>query len=333
MKKNITFQFFIFLLGCFLCTQAYAQQHKTEFTFSETVSTNLLRIMEANANAVFAEIHRAFYNQNTSGLTLSLSNVENNEAIQRIQNLWATSQFRCTETSVITRVLKSSNGYQVRNIPVYFEKADQEKYQNIVIEFTSSGKISDIYIALPEHQYAKIMGNSNKVEDLRQRQIILDFCENFRTAYNRKDLNLIEDVFSDDALIITGKVMQRQSKRGDMPVLISSPQIVYKEYNKKEYIDNLKLVFKRNSYINVKFDDIVVRQHDVKKFIYGVTLKQSWNSSTYNDEGWLFLLIDYKDENKPLIWVRTWQPFEDPVTKQKIHYNNEDIFGLSHFSF
>lgn len=229
--------------------------------------------------------------------------------------------------------MKSSNGYQVRNIPVFIEegKTDEDQFQSMVIEFTLDGRISDLYIALENHQYANIIGKSNEVSDLRHRQMILDLVENFRTAYNTKDLPFLNEIYSDDALIITGKVLAPQ-KRGDMPAAINKPQFEYSVQSKKQYLAKLSRVFASNSYINIKFDSIVVTQHEGNPNLYGVTLKQNWNTSTYSDEGWLFLLIDYEDENNPLIWVRTWQPLKDN-SSNSIYYNPEDIFGLGDFKF
>jgi len=116
-QKKIIRHLATVLLGSLLCAQTYAQ-HTTEFLFSKTAPDYLRKTMQDNAKAVFAEINRA-YELNKSGLSLSSSNVTG-EAIQRIQTLWATSHFYCTETGITTRVLKSSNGYQVRNIPVFF---------------------------------------------------------------------------------------------------------------------------------------------------------------------------------------------------------------------
>ena len=330
IKQKFIRHFATVLLGGFLSAYSYAQ-HTTEFLFLESAPGNIRAVMQTNAKAVFAEINRA-YDQNKSGLALSSTHVTE-EASKRIQTLWATSHFYCTETGITTRVLKSSNGYQVRNIPVFFAqgKTDKDQYQDMVIEFTAGGKISDMYIALPSHQYAKMMGNSNEVTDLRYRQMIVELVENFRTAYNRKDMPFLEDIYSDDALIITGKVLTPQ-KRADVPVAYNQTQIEYSNINKKQYLTNLKRVFEKNSYINIKFDEIVVTRHEGKPNIYGVTLKQDWNSSGgYHDEGWLFLMIDYEDENNPLIWVRTWQPLTDPSTGKPIQYNTEDIFGLGSF--
>jgi hypothetical protein len=219
-----------------------------------------------------------------------------------------------------------------RNIPVFVSQGttDEDRYQDIVIEFTTGGKISDMYIAIAPHQYAKIMGNSNEVTDLRYRQMIVELVENFRTAYNRKDLPYLNDLYSDEALIITGKVLTPQ-KRGDVPTLINTPQVRYDVKNKKEYLADLRKVFDKNSYINIKFDNIVVTRHEGNPNIYGVTLIQDWNASGgYHDEGWVFLMIDYEDENNPLIWVRTWQPLKDK-NGNDVPYSTEDIYGLGNF--
>jgi hypothetical protein len=320
------------LLGVFFCTHAYAQ-HTTQFLFTETVSDNLRNTMQTNATALFAEINRAAHDKERSWLTLSTANATT-EAIQRIQTLWATSHFYTAESgTVIQKVLKSSNGYQVRNISVIFEEGatDEDKEQDIVIEFNKSGKISDIYIAMPWHQYAKIMGNSNEVSDVRHRQMVLEQVENLRTAYNRKDMSFLETIYSEDALIITGKVITRQ-KRMDTPVAFNQQKIEYSVQNKKQYLTKLKNAFARNSYIKIKFDEIIVTRHEGNPNIYGVTLKQNWKSSTYSDEGWLFLIFDYKDEENPQIWVRTWQPLQDS-SGNPIHYSSEDIFNLGDFPF
>lgn len=317
------------LLSSLLCVQAYSQ-HITEFLFTETAPEPVRRTMQTNAQALFSEINSAA-DQHKSALTLSSYVTE--EAKKRIQSLWSTSHFYCTETAITTRILKFGNNYQVRNIPVFIEegKTDEDQFQSMVIEFTSTGKISDLYLALEWHQYANIIGGSNEVTDLRHRQMILDLVENFRTAYNTKDMPFLNNIYSDEALIITGKALTPQ-KRGDTPAAINKQEFEYSVQNKKQYLSKLSRVFASNSYINIKFDDIVVTQHEGNPNIYGVTLKQNWNSSAYSDEGWLFLLIDYEDENNPLIWVRTWQPLKDN-SGNSIYYNPEDIFGLGDFKF
>jgi len=168
--------------------------------------------------------------------------------------------------------------------------------------------IDGISISIDENKYKEIMDEHESVEDLYRRQVIVDFVESYRTSYNRKDLKYIESVFSDNALIITGKVIREKPKSDYALQSLSRERIVYQKRTKKEYVENLKRVFAGNKYINVQFDDVEVIQHPKLTDIYGVTLKQEWNSDSYRDVGFVFLMIDFQDELNPLIQVRTWQP-------------------------
>ena len=98
--------------------------------------------------------------------------------------------------------------------------------------------------------------------------------------------------------------------------------VEYVKHNKETYMNNLRRAFSANAFINVKFDEIEVMMHPDNSNIYGVTLKQHWNTSNYSDAGWLFLMIYFRDESNPLILIRTWQPLQVP---------RNDVFGLDNF--
>ena len=287
--------------------------HFTDFTFVGTVSPNTRQTMQNNANEIFRQIHESYFSKKQSVLP-SLNNATK-ETIVRTQALWSLNKFYCVETEVIVRVLEMPNkrGYQVRNIPVFFADGatEEDKYQDMVLEFTSDGQISDLYIALPMNQYSKIFETGNGVTDMRRRQIILEFLENFITAYYCRDITFIDKMYGNDVLIITGKELKRS---GNSPNLtgVDEKNVIY---SKSEYMQRLKTVFANNSFINFKFDEIEVIKDEEKDNIYGVTLRQHWNTSSYSDGGWMFLMIDFKNEYEPLIWIRTWQPLETPRNK------------------
>ena len=152
--------------------------------------------------------------------------------------------------------------------------------------------------------------------------MILDYVEQFRTAYNQKDINFLNQVFSDDALIITGKVITTKHAEG-----FTSQKIQYNKQSKEQYIKNLRGVFARNSYIKVTFDEIGVMRHPVNPNFYGVTLLQGWTSGKYHDDGYLFLLWDFTNESAPQIHVRTWQP--DKIGGKPLP--KDEVFSLSDF--
>lgn len=80
----------------------------------------------------------------------------------------------------------------------------------------------------------------------------------------------------------------------------------------------------------VKTEDVLVlhnRRKTPTKF--GVRLRQEWKSSTYSDEGYLFLLWEFPEDGRdPIIHVRTWQPEYVNGQRQK---PDEDISTLAGF--
>jgi len=233
-----------------------------------------------------------------------------NDGRKRFLSIWSTSSLSCNVSQLERKCLiRPAGGYQIRDIPVtmYDAPADQQN-QEIVINLTSDGKIDDVFI--PITQYADLLSANIKTEEIDLRMMVLSFVENFRTSYNRKDLKFIETIFSNNAVIITGKeIKPLPNSDKALRNSISTAQFEYQVKTKGEYIASLKKVFNNNKYINVEFDDIVVIRHPDPQYpVYGVTLKQNWHSSTYSDTGYVFLLIDFQDQLHPIITVRTWQP-------------------------
>lgn len=236
------------------------------------------------------------------------------DAASGISLLWRNMPFRCDEQQIVERVLCIySGGFQVRNVPVTLTGIqDSEAYKELVVDLDNTGRITLVNLSLGDNLYRKVMGDGTEVSDLRHRQVILDYVEQFRTAYNRKDIDFLEAVFSEDALIITGKVTYRRKSELGYSL---RPEIVYNKMNKREYLDKLKnKVFPNTRYIKVTFSDVEVVRHPTKDDYYGVRLKQDYRSMytggvPYEDEGYLFLLWDFRDESHPQIHVRTWQPY------------------------
>lgn len=323
MKKLLFNRFGVILLCLFMLLRANAQDRPRFYinTKGSSVPVDTIKKMESNIEGVFSEINSK-YRANDSVLNISSSNATE-IAIERIQALWKTSRFRCTElNNIIPRVLtRGGNGYQIRNIPVFFASGSspEDQYQDIVIDFDFDGKICDLYEAIEEVQYQKIFENSESVTDYRYRQMVAHFVESFRSAYNRKDLPYLKAVFSDDALIITATEVIRREFDKEKRKAYTKREYKYRVESKDEYIQRLEeKIFQNNKVIDIKFKIKSIQKHKDRP-LYGVTIKQDWNSSTYNDKGWLFLIIDYEDVNAPCIHVRTWQPLNTP---------QDSIFGL-----
>lgn len=299
------------------------------FKIIEGLSDQSLKAtMETNVNAMMMAMNTAA-NQNAKTVKLNKDNFTS-EAIKDIDQMWKSSAIFCPPVNIMSRCLKTSYGYQVRGIPVDLKEADEkEKRQELAIDFLPNGKISNVSIAIEMHRYDQIMAEKESDIDYARRQIIVDFVENFRTAYNRRDMKLLTSVFSDKALIITGKVISEKPNSDMDRLTLNNNKVIYIKQTKQEYLQNLSNVFKITKFINVKFDDIEVVQHPKYDDIYGVTLKQYWHTDRYRDEGYLFLMIDFRDADKPLIQVRTWQPYKNK--QGQVITQKNDVYHLGSF--
>jgi hypothetical protein len=309
-----------------LCYPAKAQFETTvELTY--TPNAQIKATLEKNAGLLLTELNNA--QAANRSLSLKALNMDA-DAEKHLMSLWASCPFRCDARKIKEECLKTYFGdFQIRNIPIIMEphagaNFAGERSQQIVLNFDAKGKLSDVCIALSSTKLRNEI-NAAKVPDAEKRLLILDYVEQFRTAYNRKDTAFLNRIFSEDALIITGTVSKIPIK-SDGPAVVGFRDREKAKINvlsKEQYLKKLKDAFKKNEWINVLFDSIHIRKHG-KNETYGVELVQTWTSSTYGDKGYLFLLWDFTNKDKPQIHVRAWQPEGTPEEER---YKLRDFKG------
>ena len=134
--------------------------------------------------------------------------------------LWENTPFTCPDEEIFEHCIKTGRGYQVRNIPLLLTPIEGEtieeddRYQEAVVGFDYAGNVESFYLTISNKLYMSVIKSNLKETDLRRRQEILDYVERFRTSYVEKDITFLEQVFSDDALIITGTVINQRHGDG-----------------------------------------------------------------------------------------------------------------------
>lgn len=294
-------------------------QDEVEVFVSELANHELRKNMETNATDLLNEVNSA-YSENRA-LQLNVQELTD-EARQEITELWQGSKFYVPEDRIIETVAQRTSGfYEMRNIPVYFlDPNGEELYEEGVLQFSPSGEISEFRIGLTAHRYQELLREGEDDIDRANREQILTFVEEFRTSYNRKDIDFLNTVFSDQALIIVGRVIQSTGERSAY-----ENQVEFLQFNKEEYIERLRHLFRINEWIEVGFEEVEITRHPRFDEIYGVSLTQYYNSSIYSDVGYLFLLIDFKLPEEPMIHVRTWQPTRESPENQKFSIGDLEI--------
>ena len=196
--------------------------------------------------------------------------------------------------------------------------------EEVIFSFDGNGKINNISFGLGKTAEADILGKG--VWNENARFTIMNFLENYQTAYALKRLDYISSIFDDDAVIITGKVTHvpaRNVVNGDMHGKVFDHDIIrYNRHTKDTYLRHLKNSFASKEYINLRFASNDIRKLGKGGELYAIQISQEYYSSNYGDKGYLFLMVDINDPEKPIIKVRTWQPERDP---------NFGIYGPEHF--
>lgn len=196
--------------------------------------------------------------------------------------------------------------------------------EEVIFSFDSDGKINNISFGLGKTAEADILGKG--VWNENARFAIMNFLENYQTAYALKRLDYISSIFDDDAVIITGTVTHVPARKvgaGDIQGMVFAHDIIkYNRHTKDAYLKHLKNSFASKEFINLRFESNDVRKLGKGGELYAIQISQEYYSSNYGDKGYLFLMVDINDPEKPIIKVRTWQPEKDP---------NFGIYGPEHF--
>jgi hypothetical protein len=218
------------------------------------------------------------------------------------------------------RFIQFGDGITCRSVPMsfHFKNNNRNFIEDVVFHFDKNKKVSSISLGLSQEALDDIIGKELWSEKVRL--VIVNFLESYKTAYALKRADYIESIFADDALIIVGSILKTKST-GDNPY--QNNQIVkYNRYTKEQYIRNIRHSFASNEFINIRFEDNIIRKSGKGGEVYGIQIKQNYFSSNYGDTGYLFLLVDINDPDQPVIHVRTWQPQKNA---------DGSIYGLSDF--
>lgn len=214
-----------------------------------------------------------------------------------------------------------ADGYLIgrsTHIKVKF-KGGRSFMENLVYRFNpQSKKIESVAFALTKQAENDIMNSAAAWPEI-SRWAILNFMEDYQTAFALKRLDYISNIFSDDALIITGTVLKKMKDTDQLfdankmiDLDTKTKNVTYSRHTKKEYIQRLDRIFKEREFVHLSFENNVTNIINLPSVVnrgaaFGIEIKQRYISTGYSDEGYLTLIFDTRGKN-PIIHVRLWQP-------------------------
>jgi len=196
-----------------------------------------------------------------------------------------------------------ANGYLVRGIKASFSfKKNNKSFVEDLVFYIKDEKIDGINFGLEQSALEDILRHS--MWDAQSRLVLVNFLENYKTAYALERLDYLNAVFSEDALIIVGNKLP-QPKASDVTA-VDAESYEHNKLTKSQYMKQLERVFAKQEYVNIQFEDASVKKTNRTSERYEIIIKQHYYSTTYADKGYLYLLADISDPEQPIIHVRVW---------------------------
>jgi hypothetical protein len=232
---------------------------------------------------------------------------------QKLQDLIKYNNPEIIENEYNVNINKTYEGWEVRAIPVFcfYPSLERQATDNLVLDFDDAGTLKDVNFSLFSGLYDSYVSDYSIDDTFQKRQVLIKFLEKYRSAYLNRDEKTLERIFSDDAVIIVGREMPRGTAIRDIEMRLDDgqPDVEYLKMNKTEFMNRQKRIFADQSDIHLGFNTCKVRQNNEDEDLFGISMRQEYASTGYSDEGYLFLLVDFK-ASEPMIYIRSWQPSE-----------------------
>ena len=222
-----------------------------------------------------------------------------------------------------------------RSVPMTFsfKNNNRQFVEDVTFTFNTDRKIESLAFGLGSVARSDIFDKAIGKWPEQSKMVLASFLENYKTAYALKRLDYIESIFSEDAYIVTGHVLKKPQHKIEGQPSLSKDEVRYTRHTKREFIRKLEQSFKSNQFINIRFSNNDVLKSGVGGEVYGIQIKQDYYSSSYGDTGYLFLLVDINNPDKPIISIRTWQPERNPNINSMLSKDDPSygIFGIENF--
>lgn len=226
-----------------------------------------------------------------------------------------------------------------RSVPMSFSFAggNRKFIEDVTFTFNADGLVESLAFSLGSEATKSVFSQGGDRWSDYTKMVIATFLENYKTAYALKRLDYINSIFDDDAVIIVGHVTKSAPRRqqGDFRTLeLPREHVTYVRKSKEEYLKQLEKCFRSNEYVNIRFAENDIAKSGFGGETFGIQIKQDYFSSSYGDQGYLFLMVDFNNEDAPVITVRTWQPERQQDITPRLKKDDPDygIYGLGIFN-
>lgn len=285
----------------FLCPILLRAQLK--FHFSDGIDNPVFKTqVESNVCKLLTEINRA--SAQNEPLDFSEIQIEKNAA-ERLRCLWHYMSFSCEWCQNVQPCLRDFTEYEIRNIPILVkpvvDKGKKELHDELVITFDKKGIITGVRMAMDNLDYLKLLFGGKNRNDMRMRREILKQLESFRSYYQEKNIDDIEQYMNADAFVIVDT---------DSNLIANGIKRMWQDkqrfaQKKKQLLSNLRQLSLQKGKVEVEISDIELHRHGGNPYAYAVLFRLTLSQDKFKEmeatDGYYFQIWDFSDEETPKI--------------------------------
>lgn len=192
-----------------------------------------------------------------------------------------------------TYVSQTGSIFSIGELVLYRRFNELIEVHELVLFFDEDGTFVDAEKISATNSVAPFVMQQEPAEEEISREIKA-LVEEFRQAYNNRNLDAVGNLLHPDARVIAA-------------VQLPDGRTFYRRNITPEYVQTLQSIFDDNPEVHLRFEEIEVLAHPFVSHLYGVHLKQYWDATNYSDEGNLFIIVDMQQSGQSGVQVRSWK--------------------------
>ncbi|MGM0589964.1 MAG: hypothetical protein ACQETE_16220 [Bacteroidota bacterium] len=279
----------ILLLGLILTLPVGAWAQSAEVT-KITITDGVDRFTAADLEAEVDTLLQAIRTWNTTGE----DTFPEEPGSEQLKPLVQQHQLEVYYQDVQTVAVESFDGHTVPNIVLKADGEQGAEPMALALTFALDGTFLRVSADEREFSAQRILAADMPVNP-DERNRVEGYLAQYRQAYQKKRFDQLSELIDETAKIVTGKQKDQRNA------------FDFYSYTKDEYVTYaVEKIFTDGNDISLRFDSMQVYRDPLNEQQLGIYLFQDYQSTTYSDQGYLFLLVDLSTD-QPQLQFRVWR--------------------------
>jgi hypothetical protein len=266
--------------------QETSQGKVTEITITDGVDRYTAADLEAEVDTLL----RAIQTWNTTGE----DTFPEEPGSERLKQLVTRQNLDVYYHAIQTVAVEAFDGHTVPNVVLKANTENGPQPMALALTFALDGTFLRVSADEREFSAQRILAAAIPVnpDELSQVQT---FLKNYRRVFRKQQADTLAELVANDAKLITGKQKDQRNA------------FDFYSYTKEEYVKFASdKIFAEGNEISIRFDSVKVNRDPLNEQQVGIYAYQTYESTTYSDRGYLFLLVDLSGK-RPQLQFRVWR--------------------------